>query len=176
MVLKLNKLDRKQYKERSSIIHQTLYQTDNWKAATMIGITISRFPEVDTYEIIRKAWSEGKKVTAPRCIHKTREMHFHLIKSFNDVSPSYFDLLEPEPSLERVEPGRIDLLFVPGLAFDSKGFRLGYGGGYFDRFLSYYNGNTISLCFTEQVLDAVPVEAHDLPVKRIIGEGLTLKP
>ena len=75
-----------------------------------------------------------------------------------------------------VEPNDIDLLIVPGIAFDSEGFRMGFGGGYYDRFLQSFKGNTVSLAFQEQIVSNLPKEDHDIPVEKIItDEGIFIK-
>lgn len=167
----LTTIKEEEHRERSKKIHQNLYDTPYWKNAKRIGITISRFPEVDTYEVIKKAWSESKKVSVPRCIHKEKKLDFHTITSFEEVEPSYFGLLEPLRTLEKTSPAAIDLLIVPGLAYNINGFRLGYGGGYYDRYLAnYYKGRTVSLCFKEQIVEHIPVDRHDQAVEMLIGE------
>ncbi|TDL34543.1 5-formyltetrahydrofolate cyclo-ligase [Jeotgalibacillus sp. S-D1] len=167
----LTKIKEEDYRKRSKNIHQNLYDTQCWKNAKSIGITISRFPEVDTYGVIEKAWMEGKTVSVPRCIHQGKKLDFYSISSFEEVEPSYFGLLEPLQSLQKTSPDAIDLLIVPGLAYNSSGFRLGYGGGYYDRYLAnYYKRKTISLCFKEQIVEHIPVDGHDQPVGMLIGE------
>jgi 5-formyltetrahydrofolate cyclo-ligase len=161
------------YEHCSYIIAQTLYKDPLWLSAHTIGITISNPPEVDTYQIIRKAWDEGKRIVIPKCLPKERKMNFHLLDRFDQLETVYSGLLEPiESETERVAPKEIDLIIVPGLGFDTDGFRLGVGGGYYDRFLQTFKGSTLSLAFQEQMIYNIPKEAHDIPVAKIItNEG-----
>ena len=168
---KLSVMDVSSYQKRSETIHTNLFQSSAWKQARTIGVTISRFPEVDTYKIIQKAWAEGKTVAAPRCVHKERLLQFYKIHSFEDVESSYYGLLEPLVSLAAVRPKEIDLLIVPGLGYDKKGYRIGFGGGYYDRFLAHFKGDTVSLFFSEQLLSSIPIENWDQPVNCLIGEA-----
>lgn len=69
-----------------------------------------------------------------------------------------------------MDPADIDLLLVPGLAFMNNGYRLGFGGGYYDRFLKLYKKQTASLAFSSQIVSQLPVESHDIPVQKIITE------
>ncbi len=168
---RLLSIPKELYEHRSYIIAQRLFQDPLWQSSRTIGVTISNPPEVDTYQIIRKAWEEGKKMVIPKCIPKGRKMDFRKLDRFDQLESVYFNLLEPiESKTTLIEGTDIDLLIVPGLAFDKEGFRLGVGGGYYDRFLQHYNGNTLSLAFQEQIVNHLPKEAHDIPVSKIITD------
>ncbi|KIL45993.1 5-formyltetrahydrofolate cyclo-ligase [Jeotgalibacillus campisalis] len=171
---KLQKIDGDSHYERSIKIHESLFRTNVWKQSQSIGVTISRTPEIDTYSIIKRAWLEGKKVSVPKCKPADRSMIFYRIESFNDVEPSFYGLLEPVETLNRTKSSEIDLMIVPGLAYTKTGYRLGYGGGYYDRYLPNYGGVTLSLCFDEQLVEDLPVENHDQPVEMLIGEDFVL--
>jgi len=170
---RLRSIPRPLYEHYSYVIAQTLYKDPLWASAHTIGITISNSPEVDTYQIIRKAWEEGKRIVTPKCLPKEKQMEFRILDRFDQLESVYFGLLEPiESKTKKVEPKEIDLMIVPGLGFDKDGFRLGVGGGYYDRFLQHYSGSTLSLAFEEQIVDDIPKEAHDIPVAKIItNEG-----
>jgi len=166
---KLSKITKPQYEQLSDEIAKRLYQEPLWKKAKTIGITISRFPEVDTYQIIRKAWEEGKQIAVPKCLPKNREMVFRVIKNFNQLESVYSGLLEPiEGVTKEVQGNEIDLLIVPGLAFTKEGYRLGFGGGYYDRFLPSFNGEVLTLAFDSQIVSSLPLEPHDVPINKII--------
>ncbi|MGD7043971.1 5-formyltetrahydrofolate cyclo-ligase [Jeotgalibacillus proteolyticus] len=167
----LKKNSNESIQSRSKGIQENLYQTNDWKQSKSIGITISRFPEVDTFSIIRRAWEEEKMVSVPKCQRVDRSMCFYKIQSFTEVEPSFFGLLEPIDSLETTASDQIDLMIVPGIAYTKEGYRLGYGGGYYDRYLQHYKGATVSLCFDEQLIESVPIEPHDQPVDLVIGES-----
>ncbi len=174
----LHRISKPLYEHYSYQIAQTLYDDPLWKSSQTIGITISNPPEVDTYQIIRKAWDEGKTVVIPKCLPKEKQMNFRILERFNQLESVYFSLLEPiEASTTRVDPEEIDLLIVPGLAFTMEGYRLGVGGGYYDRFLQNYHGKTVSLAFREQMVNQLPKEPHDIPVEKIITyEGNEMNP
>ena len=88
-------------------------------------------------------------------------MDFRILDCFDQLESVYFGLLEPiESKTKKVEPKEIDLMIVPGLGFDKDGFRLGVGGGYYDRFLQNYNGNTLSLAFQEQMVTMIFQRKH----------------
>jgi 5-formyltetrahydrofolate cyclo-ligase len=165
----LSGLSKQTYEDYSNKIAQNLYQQEEWMESKIIGITISRKPEVDTYPIITKAWQEGKCVVVPKCSPENKNLSFRTLTDFSQLESVYFGLLEPiiEETAE-INPEEIDLLIVPGLAFTRDGFRLGFGGGYYDRFLANFNGNTVSLAFSEQIIQQFPIEEFDIPVSKII--------
>ncbi|MBS4217148.1 5-formyltetrahydrofolate cyclo-ligase [Bacillus sp. FJAT-49711] len=169
---RLNSLDRITYEHHSYLIANKLFQSNEWKKTEIIGVTISHFPEVDTWQIIRKGWEEGKKIVIPRCNPAEKKMVFREITSFNQLETVFFGLLEPiEAETNQIINRDIPLLIVPGLVFNREGYRIGFGGGYYDRFLTDFHGATISLCFSLQISDNISIENHDIPVKKIITEN-----
>ncbi|MBS4194686.1 5-formyltetrahydrofolate cyclo-ligase [Lederbergia citri] len=167
----LKSLDRITYEHWSYMIANELFLTDEWKNAETIGITVSHFPEVDTWQIIRRGWEAGKKIVVPKCYPSENKMEFRQITAFDQLETVFFGLFEPkEAKTMKVENDEIHLLIVPGLVFNREGFRVGFGGGYYDRFLTGFNGATISLCFSMQISEKLPIENHDIPVGKIITE------
>lgn len=164
------------YEEWSLGIARQLYEDEDWKNASTVAITISRSPEVDTFQIIRKAWEQGKRVVIPKCESESRSMDFRQLTRFTQLESVYFGLYEPIVSeTESVNQEDIDLVIVPGLAFDKSGYRLGFGGGYYDRFLANYHGKKLSLAFEKQIVNHVPREKHDIPVGKIIANHEVIK-
>lgn len=167
----LKKLDEETYKEKSELIHKMLLQEPAVIHAKVIGITLSAFPEVETWNLIQTFWSLGKKVVVPKCEPKSRKMTFYEITSFQQLEIVYMQLSEPVPHLTtKISKQDIDCLIVPGLAFDRQGFRLGFGGGYYDRFLSDFDKKTISLAFYMQIVENIPTDDYDEPIEKIITE------
>lgn len=167
----LSTITKAAYEHYSYLIAKRLYEESFWKEANTIGITVSKIPEVDTYQIIRKCWEAGKTVVIPKCIPIDRRLEFRTLTAFNQLESVYYGLLEPVPSMtEEVQPNEIDLLIVPGLAYTRRRYRLGFGGGYYDRFLQNYKGHTLSLAFQMQIVEEIPIEEHDLPVEKIITD------
>lgn len=167
----LNGMSDKEYRSKSAKITQSLIADPAFIEADMIGVTISAYPEVDTLELIETCWKLEKKVAVPKCAPETRRMDFYIIESFQQLETVYMKLKEPiisETTLATAE--QIDLMIVPGVVFCRRGYRIGFGGGYFDRYLSDYKGKTRSLAFQSQVIEEVPVEAHDIPVEGIYTE------
>jgi len=172
MIDTLKNMDLKKYNHSSQIIKDHFVASKAYTDARVIAITISRFPEVDTRPIIEDAWEQGKTIVVPRCIPKTRDMDFRIINSFKDLETVYIDLLEPiVAETKSIEKEQIDIQIVPGVVFSEKGYRIGFGGGYYDRYLEGFQGEMISLAFEAQTGKIIPVENHDIPVEKIITEN-----
>ncbi|PGZ98781.1 5-formyltetrahydrofolate cyclo-ligase [Bacillus pseudomycoides] len=172
---RMNALSEEQYTTLSEKIVDSLYKQQEWIAAQTIGITLSMEREVNTYAIIEKAWEEGKAIVVPKCNRETRTMTFRQITNFEQLETVYMNLREPDPSItDEVSAEEIDLLLVPGVAFTRKGERVGYGGGYYDRYLVNYKGKTLSLVFDFQIVSHIPVEPFDKAVQKIITEKETI--
>ena len=132
--------------------------------------TYLSFPhEFQTQELIEQALKDGKKVLIPKTYPKGH-MDFVVYNPQQLVKTS-FGLLEPQGDLEVVDASQIDLIHVPGLAFTREGYRIGYGGGYYDRYLELFTGHTLSTVYPCQIRDFIP-EGHDIPVQEVlIDEG-----
>lgn len=175
-----NKLNNLSIDTRSLInkqIHETLFNSKLWNEAKLIGITLSSCPEWDTYEIIKKALQENKKVCIPDTDEKTNTMNFYLINSLEDVNLGNYNLYEPiDKSIEKYcHKSIIDLMIVPGIVFDEKGYRIGFGGGYFDRYLESFTNNTVSLLAEFQIIKQIPTNRFDISVNYIITEKAITK-
>ncbi|MGG0716495.1 5-formyltetrahydrofolate cyclo-ligase [Robertmurraya massiliosenegalensis] len=166
---KLKKMTKLEYEQLSYKIAQNLFTDPAWVKSKTVGITVSRVPEVDTYQIIRTAWENNKQVVVAKCEPKERTMHFRTLTALDQLETVYFGLSEPivEKTIE-VEKEQIDLLIVPGLAFTKDGYRLGFGGGYYDRYLEDYKGQKLALAFPLQLVKKLPIESHDIPVDKIV--------
>ncbi|EJQ55361.1 MULTISPECIES: 5-formyltetrahydrofolate cyclo-ligase [Bacillus] len=171
----MNSLSEERYTTLSEQIAFSLYAQKEWAEAKTVGITLSMENEVNTYAIIEKAWEEGKKVVVPKCNKETRTMSFRQISNFDQLEIVYMNLREPIPArTEEVNADDIDLQIVPGVAYTERGERIGYGGGYYDRYLLHYKGKTLSLAYSFQIVEHIPVEPFDKNVEKIITEKGTM--
>lgn len=161
--------EEKQAIESKLMIH--LCDSPLWKDAETIGITCATDIEWDTIPIIKCAWKEGKRVSVPKTIPKHARMEFYRIDHLSHLEIGFQNILEPIEEQERlIDKSSIDLLIVPGVVFDEYGYRIGFGGGYYDRFLTNFQGQTISLLSTLQLVAKLPIEKHDLHVQYLITE------
>lgn len=171
MLVVLNKMEKTEHEQLSCKIAERVIASEEFKNAETIGVTISRFPEVDTKAIIEAAWALNKKVVVPKCIPATRDMDFRSILSFNNLEIVYDGLLEPIiTETESVPKETIDLQIVPGVVYSTSGYRIGFGGGYYDRYIKNFEGISISLAFECQITSDIPMENHDIPVAQIFTE------
>ena len=166
-IKKLKELTGEQKKNQEEILLKTLFDTPEWKKAKTIATTMSQPLELDTGFIIERAWSENKKIVLPRA-KKDRKMDFVVYTKATPMELSSFGLREPAQDLVAISKGDIDLIIVPGLAYCESGFRIGFGGGYYDRFLSDYEGDTISLVLNEQKINSFKVDSFDIPINHLI--------
>ena len=144
---------------------------DVFMDAGTIHIFLSKTDEPDTRPIIELAWNSGKQIGVPCVLPDTPELFHSQLNSFNKLRSGALGVLEP--SLEQriaLSPEIFDLVLVPGLAFDSQGGRLGYGRGYYDRFLDQTHAFRLALAFDFQLFETVPTESHDIPMDGILSE------
>jgi 5-formyltetrahydrofolate cyclo-ligase len=131
--------------------------------------------EVDTWLILDQAVVLGKEVVAPVCMPESKGLALYPISSRDEARPGHWGILEPKQVGEPVSPSTIDVVIVPGIAFDLQGNRVGYGGGYYDRFLSQVaKAWKIGVCYDLQLLCRVPREEHDVSVDALVTESKTI--
>lgn len=160
-----------QKKKYDSQILRRLLSLYQYKKSSLILTYVSKDIEVDTIMLIDRALNDGKRVAAPKCLAGTRKMDFYYISSLADLETSTFGVLEPiVEKCERVEDFSDSLCIVPGMSFDVRGFRLGYGKGYYDRFLTDYPGGTAGLCYSECVKWTLPNGKYDRAVEVLVTE------
>ena len=136
-----------------------------YQEAKIIATYLSFPHEFQTQELIEQALKDGKKVLIPKTYPKGR-MEFVVYDPQQLVKTS-FGLLEPQGDLDVVEPSQIDLIHVPGLAFTTEGYRIGYGGGYYDRYLEHFAGQSLSTIYPCQIQD-FSSEDHDIAVQEVL--------
>ena len=146
-----------------------------YREAKTVFAYVSGALEANTLEIIRGAWADGKQVAVPRCVTGTRDMVFCLINSLDELEPGAFGVLEPQDNCPLAAAGPADLCLVPGLAFDLSGARLGFGKGYYDRFLAQFPGNKAGLCYEGCLRRRVPCGRFDQKIPVIVTEKRVLR-
>ena len=155
-------------RERDEKIAQNVRRLHQYAPAGTLLIYVSTPIEIDTKKIIENAWEDGKRVAVPRCIPETRLMEFHYITSFDDLKPGTFGVLEPDEGLPVVTDFYGCLMIVPAMQFDIYGFRLGYGKGYYDRYMSRFTGVSAGLCYCEELRHHMYHGRYDKPVDIIV--------
>ncbi|TAN63672.1 5-formyltetrahydrofolate cyclo-ligase [bacterium] len=127
--------------------------------------------EVLTDVVFEYAAGKGMDIYFPKALRETRHVAFFKVTSMAGMCPGSYDILEPSANEEEAKPETLDLIIVPGVAFDTNGGRIGYGKGYYDKALANAKCPIIALAYDFQVLnERLPAEPHDIPVTAIITE------
>jgi 5-formyltetrahydrofolate cyclo-ligase len=160
-------LPKKDILERSRKIKDSLFGLKEYANSRTIMFFVSFNSEVDTHEMLKEAL-KNKVVVVPKVVH--HEIEPSIIIDFDNLISGKFGILEPI-DLMRTSYKNIGLVLVPGIVFDKEGHRIGYGYGYYDRFLAKVpKAVKIGLAFDFQIVDKIPKEAHDVPVDFIVTE------
>ncbi len=161
---------------RNRQICSCLLQIPQVQEADCIYVYASYGTEADTFDFIRLCLAMGKRAALPRV--SGREMDFYWIESLDDLKPGAYGIPEPGEHCQKAEDSRRACMILPGLAFDRGGHRLGYGGGYYDRYLERHPfpvENRIALAYECQITETVPWEPEDIPVGMIVTEAGAVK-
>lgn len=150
-------------------LYKKLFQSNWWQSAHTIATTMSTPIELNTDPIIKKAWEQHKMVTVP-IVYPKHQMHFFVYQQNMQLIKDKYRILEPKHRII-IKKNNLDLIIVPGLAFDKRNhYRLGFGGGYYDRFLKGYHGHTIALVRPNQLYKKAiwNIDPLDVPVDKLI--------
>lgn len=161
----LKTLSIHQKQTESNRLYQLLFETAAWQEAGTIAVTLSMPIELDTAPIIEAAWSANKKTVVPKIVN--HQMIFVPFDDGSSLQTGQLSIREPVTEVA-VSANKIDLVIVPGLAFTRSGARLGFGAGYYDRFLVNYTGKTIALALSPQIKQNIPIEAHDQLIQAVL--------
>jgi 5-formyltetrahydrofolate cyclo-ligase len=147
-------------------------------AAETVMLFASFRSELDTAPIATWVLQAGKTLCLPRVLAPRRMAAFRVTDRAADLVPGKWDIPEPREGLPEITPEAIDLVFVPGSAFDEMGGRCGYGGGFYDNFLPRTRPGTpwVALAFEAQLVPRIACEPHDLPVTTIVTERRVIRP
>ena len=179
LFLKRKKLTPEYILKKSKIIADNLLKLDIYQQSTNIMLYVATKLEVQTQEIIKSAQQDKKNIFIPLIIRGSRNLFPSLVKDFEkELIRGDLGIFQPSKEFYRIcPPDILDLVIVPGIAFNVQGYRLGRGGGYYDRFLSQLEPRTtsVALAFEMQILEEIPVEEKDIPVDYIITEKRVIK-
>jgi 5-formyltetrahydrofolate cyclo-ligase len=160
----------------SRLIFERLILLPQYSSAQTVLCYVSFRSEVATHAFISQLWADRKQVVVPYCV--AQHLKLFRLNRFSDLAPGTLGILEPKPDLRGYElrsaaVQELDLLVIPGLAFDRHGGRLGYGKGYFDRLLTGARSDALlaAVAFECQLFDAVPMQPYDVRVDVVITES-----
>lgn len=165
--------------EKSAYILASLIDMPAFKAASDVFCFVSFKDEVETRPILEHLWKQGKRVYIPYIHQAHKTMRASELRSFAELEVGYYGVMEQKDEFVRLtDSNKIDLVITPGLLFDIDGYRIGYGGGYFDGFFASFEKpvTKIGICFQEQIRTKLPRAPHDMPVDWIVTDRLTYNP
>lgn len=167
-----SELDTEYKNNADFLICKNLTECDFYKSCESLLVYASMGFEVDTKQLIEKALDE-KNVYCPRCEDKNGSMKFYRIYSIDDLKAGAYGLLEPNGSTEEYVNNKDSktLCILPGLCMDKNGYRLGFGKGYYDRFLSDFNGYKAGICYSRFVIENVVHDKYDISAYVIVTEN-----
>lgn len=163
---------RQQISDSSEEIIHKLLSHPWYRECSTLFTYVSMDNEVQTFKLIKKAIGDGKRVCVPRVVPKQHMLAVPIRDLAGDLKKGFFGVLEPIAQLPPVSHLEVDLVIVPGFVFDREGYRIGYGGGYYDKYLGIIPSHcrTIGLAFHTLLTDKIPREAHDKKVMLVITE------
>ena len=168
LLRKRNELNLKLRHSESDKIKDTLILMPEYKTAKTIFIYVSYGSEVETQKLLEIMLKDKKQICVPLCDVDTHTMQAVKINDMSLLKKGAYGILEPDITSGVFAPDEIDLAIVPAISFDKRGMRLGYGAGYYDRFLADFKGVSIGLAFSELIYEELPVCEFDKPVDKII--------
>ncbi len=158
----------------NNICDNTMRFIEN-SGAKKILCYISIGTEPDTRELIEKLLTAGYIVYSPVCEDKKGNMIFCKLSSLSEIENGIYGTVQPKQGSEKLNDFTDSICIVPGLSFDRKGHRIGYGGGYYDRFLKNYSGKTVGLCYNICIVDDTMPQSHDISTDIVITDEWTSK-
>ncbi len=174
MLSQRNGMSDTECQKKSRHVAKRLFETASYKQAQNILVYMHYGSELQTADIIRQAFKDHKHVFVPRV--EGKNMDFYEIHSMADCEEGFHGIPEPKKECLKLiwATGDNDILMIlPGLAFDQKGHRLGYGGGYYDRYFERFGTDytKVAVGYDFQLIDEVPYEAHDIPIDIFISDS-----
>ena len=178
-------MDKKELRRKFKNIRISMHKTEREKSDQLINdkflllneykecedllVYVSSEIEVSTQKIISNSLKE-KRVLCPRCVPGTNLMYFYRIQNIDQLKTGSFGILEPDLSCEKIDDFKNPLCVVPALSYDHLGYRLGFGKGFYDRFLRDFKGISVGLCYDCCVTDELPSDDFDICVYKLITE------
>lgn len=157
--------------KKSELIVRSIKQCGEYIACKRLFIYVSLPDEPSTRALIESALADGREVFVPKCENSDGDMTFREIKSFSQLKKGCFSVLEPDSTAFICdETNKNDLCIVPGTAFDFNGNRIGYGKGYYDRFLADFKGFSIGLCFSDCFTAEIAHDENDIALNAVCTE------
>jgi 5-formyltetrahydrofolate cyclo-ligase len=176
MLARRRSLSEEEFRSASRIIQQAFLETEEYRQAWSVAVYASIHHEVDTGLIVQTALESGKKVAFPAVVE--HRLVFRQVKADSSMKSGVFGILEPCTDCRVFPPDEVDVFVLPGIAFDLKGERIGYGKGFYDKTLHRMEGEgrLVGMCYDFQLVDEIVGEPHDVKMDLIITEKRVVRP
>ena len=155
----------------SEKIHENLKKISSYTNSQNIACYFPIGSEIDTHNIMLGVLEQDKKMLLPKITENN--MEFYIVPDLEKLEKGRFDIMEPKDSCKKA--GNIDCILIPTIGISKSGDRLGYGRGYYDKFLSSTNAMKISLTYSKQIIKSIPIDTHDIKIDLIITEDEIIK-
>ncbi len=155
-------------------ISEKIIQSDYFKKANQVLVFASAEDEFDTRYIVEKCRLEYKRVFYPLCLDNNGKMEFRKADSVGDLTLGMYNILEPKRECKQYKFQENDIVIVPCLSVDKNGYRIGYGKGYYDRFLKEFRGVSICPCYDEMITDTLPTDENDIRINVTVTREVIL--
>ncbi len=163
-----NSIPSEKRKRDSELIFSAVRDSEIYKKASVVFSYASFGSEVETKGFITDALRDGKRIAVPLCNIEEKTMCAVLIKGIDELRKGAFGISEPVNRKNIVKPDDISMVIMPALSFDRYGTRLGYGGGYYDRYLTDYRGFKVGVAFFECMTDKLPCKEYDIKADAVV--------
>ncbi len=154
-------------------IAKRVVNSETFKNANIVFCFVGTEREIDTWPIIEAAWQQGKLVGVPKCL-SMGHMEVYRIDKHSDLEPGFHGILEPKEGLPLFEPQEIEFAVLPCLSCNKEGYRLGYGGGFYDRYLERMDCPNVVICRGKLMSEEIPIEIFDKKADAVITENALL--
>jgi 5-formyltetrahydrofolate cyclo-ligase len=182
VLFKRDSISEETKKDKDRKIRETLLGLSEFKASHKILLYASFRSEVDTFDLLKYCIDSGKTTVLPKVDKQNNELKLYEIKYTEELISGYLGIPEPDVSEDRLmDVEHMDLIIIPGVAFDEQCSRLGYGKGFYDKLLSRVRGQgsrvkcLIALAYEEQIVESIPSESHDIRMDKIITDKRTIE-
>ncbi len=166
-------MDRSVKQARDAAICKSAQGLVSFRFAEFVLLYAAMDNEIDVSALAEAAFKAGKKVAFPRSDKETHTMRYHFVSSLDELKSDTYGIAEPSPDAPVYDPERESgsaVCFVPGLLYDKAGYRLGYGKGFYDRYLSAFSGCKIGVIYSDYILPTVPRGRYDVALDILLTE------
>ena len=151
-------------------IQSRFLMTREYRSASTVLCYVSKKLEIDTEGIILASFANGKRVAVPRC-EEDGTLRFFIISSLSDLREGSFHIREPKESCSPLLDESLSVCVCPALCCDMRGYRIGFGKGYYDRFLKDYTGQAVALCYSDSLIPEIQIGEHDIMTQMIVTDS-----